>query len=86
MGEGEVCVFDPMVRNFTMLRWGHSGGVEGVDHWCLSSMGSPRKVSGEPAPPSLLKLLPVALLTSLPAPLCTWVLGLPAYAPAPFRM
>lgn len=69
MGEGEVCISDPMVRNFTTLRWGHHGGVEGVDHGCLSSMGSPRKVS---APPSLLKLLPVALFTSLP--LCAWVL------------
>lgn len=47
---GKVCVFDPMVRNFTTLRWGHSGGVEGVDHWCRSSMGSPHKMSGEPAP------------------------------------
>lgn len=62
------------------------GRCGGVDHWCLSSMGSPHKVSWEPAPPSLLKLLPVALLTSLPAPLCAWVLGLPADAPAPFRM
>lgn len=32
----EGCVFDPMVRNFHILRWEWSEGVEEGDHWCFS--------------------------------------------------
>lgn len=72
-------IFDTMVRNVHILRWG------GVGEWrkwitCVAAAQVMRF-------PSLLGF-PITLLTSLPAPsvlLCVAVLGLPAHAPEQFR-